>query len=70
MTSPIFKKICELFTEFGPILAWILLEIFQGFVSADKIGVWKSGFLLIISAICYNLGDIDIHIYSFKSFFT
>ena len=38
-----FEKICELFTNFGPILAWILLGFFKDFVSEDKISVCKSG---------------------------
>ena len=40
---PRFWKIFELFTEFDPILAWILLGNFEKFVSADKTGVCKSG---------------------------
>ena len=39
---PWFKKIYNLFTDFGPILAWILLELLKDFVSADKVGVYKS----------------------------
>ena len=41
---PRFSKICNLFTDFGPILASNLLGFSKDFVSADKIGVFKSAF--------------------------
>ena len=44
-----FWKIWELFTDFGPIFAWILLENIEDFESADKIGVCKSGFICLFS---------------------
>ena len=43
MTFPILKNLC-LFTDFGPILAWILLGTFRDFLSADKVGVCNFGF--------------------------
>ena len=38
---PRFSKICNVFTDFVPILAWMLLEISKDFVSADKFSVRK-----------------------------
>ena len=36
-----FSKICKRFTDFGRIFAWILLEIFKDFVSAEKLACLK-----------------------------
>ena len=43
-----FNAICNLFTDFDPILAldFASLDYFKDFVSADNIGVCKAGFIL------------------------
>ena len=41
---PRFSKICNLFTDFGPILAWVLLRFFKDFITADKTAMCKSAF--------------------------
>ena len=38
------QRLLRFFTDFGPTRAWILLGFVKDFVSADKIGVCKSGF--------------------------
>ena len=45
-TSPILKNLWTAY-RFGPIFAWILLEIFEDIKSADKTGVCKSGLIRI-----------------------
>ena len=46
-----FWKISELFTDFGPTLAWIFLANFKDFVPADKVGMCKGRFPLVHAAI-------------------